>query len=59
MEEFRLFQPHFACVIRRMAGHQENRLFQSSLRYFVSSLPTATIILDWNLKVLHYNAIAS
>ncbi len=59
MQELQALQPHFACVIRRMAGHQENRLFQSSLRYFVSSLPTATIILDWNLKVLHYNATAS
>jgi DNA-binding CsgD family transcriptional regulator len=59
MQELQALQPHFACVIRRMAGHQENRLFQSSLRYFVSSLPTATLILDWNLKVLHYNSIAS
>ncbi len=59
MQELQALQPHFACVIRRMAGHQETRLFQSSLRYFVSSLPTATLILDWNLKVLHYNSIAS
>ena len=53
MQELQALQPHFACVIRRMARHQESRLFQSSLRYFVSSLPSATIILDWNLKVLH------
>jgi DNA-binding CsgD family transcriptional regulator len=59
MQELQALQPHFACVIRRMAGHQDTRLFQSSLRYFVSSLPTATLILDWNLKVLHYNSIAS
>ena len=59
MQELQALQPHFACVIRRMAGHQETRLFQSSLRYFVSSLPTATLILDWNLKVLHHNSIAS
>jgi DNA-binding CsgD family transcriptional regulator len=59
MQELQALQPHFACVIRRMAGHQESRLFQSSLRYFVSSLPTATLILDWNLKVLHHNSIAS
>lgn len=59
MQELQALQPHFACVIRRMAGHQETRLFQSSLRYFVSSLPTATLILDWNLKVLHYNSVAS
>jgi DNA-binding CsgD family transcriptional regulator len=59
MQELQALQPHFACVIRRMAGHQETRLFQSSLRYFVSSLPTATLILDWNLKVLHYNSTAN
>jgi DNA-binding CsgD family transcriptional regulator len=59
MQELQALQPHFACVIRRMAGHQETRLVHSSLRHFMSSLPTANVILDWNLKVLHYNSIAS
>ena len=59
MQELQALQPHFACVIRRMARHQETRLVDSSLRHFMSSLPTATLILDWNLKVLHYNSIAS
>ena len=59
MQELLALQPHFACVIRRMAGHQETRLVHSSLRHFMSSLPTANLILDWNLKVLHYNSIAS
>lgn len=57
MMELQALQPHFACVIRRMAGYQETRLIHSSLRHFMSSLPTATLILDWNLKVLHYNSI--
>ena len=59
MEELQALQPHFACVIRRMARYQESRLVDSSVRHFMSSLPTATLILDWNLKVLHYNATAS
>ena len=59
IQELKALQPHFACVIRRMAGHQETRLVHSSLRHFMSSLPTANLILDWNLKVLHYNSIAS
>ena len=59
MQELQALQPHFACVIRRMAKNQETRLVDSSLRHFMSSLPTATLILDWNLKVMHYNSIAS
>jgi DNA-binding CsgD family transcriptional regulator len=59
MQELQALQPHFACVIRRMAGHQETRLVHSSLRHFMASLPTANLILDWNLKVLHFNSIAS
>ncbi len=37
--ELQALQPHFACVIRRMAKHQESRLVDSSLRHFMSSLP--------------------
>lgn len=59
MQELQALQPHFACVIRRLAKHQESRLIDSSLRHFMSSLPTATLILDWNLKVMHYNAFAN
>jgi len=59
MKELQALQPHFACVIRRMARYQESRLVDSSVRHFISSLPTATLILDWNLKVLHYNSTAS
>jgi len=59
MMELQALQPHFACVIRRMAGYQETRLIHSSLRHFMSTLPTATLILDWNLKVLQFNSVAS
>ena len=59
LRELQALQPHFACVIRRLAKNQETRLVDSSLRHFMSSLPTATLILDWNLKVMHYNSTAS
>ncbi|HEY5813960.1 MAG TPA: helix-turn-helix transcriptional regulator [Terrimicrobiaceae bacterium] len=59
LQELQALQPHFACVIRRLAKHQESRLIDSSLRHFMSSLPTATLILDWNLKVMHYNSFAN
>ena len=59
MQELHALQPHFACVIRRLAKNQETRLIDVSLRHFMSSLPTATLILDWNLKVMHYNSVAS
>jgi DNA-binding CsgD family transcriptional regulator len=59
MQELHALQPHFACVIRRLAKHQESRLIDTSLRHFMSSLPTATLILDWNLKVMHYNSFAN
>ena len=59
MQELQALQPHFACVIRRLAKHQETRLIDTSLRHFMSSLPTATLILDWNLRVMHYNSVAS
>ena len=59
MQELQALQPHFACVIRRLAKNQETRLIDVSLRHFMSSLPTATLILDWNLKVMHYNSVAS
>jgi len=59
MQELLTLQPHFSCVIRRMAGYQETRLIHSSLSHFMSTMPTATLILDWNLKVLHHNSIAS
>ena len=59
MEELRVLQPHFACVIRRLARYQETRLVDTSMRHVMSSLPTATLILDWNLNVKHYNAFAT
>ena len=31
----------------------------TSMRHVMSSLPTATLILDWNLNVKHYNAFAT
>jgi DNA-binding CsgD family transcriptional regulator len=59
IEELRAMHPHFECVIRRMAGYQESRLIHSSLRRFISDLPTASVVLDWNLKALHFSAMAA
>ena len=59
MEELKAMHPHFECVIRRMAGYQESRLIHSSLSRFISDLPTASVVLDWNLKPLHFSALAA
>jgi DNA-binding CsgD family transcriptional regulator len=59
MEELEALHPHFECVIRRLAGHQESRLIHSSLGRFISALPTASIVLDWNLRPLHFSTLAA
>ena len=59
MADLEALQPHFQCVIRRMAGHQESRLVSSSLGRFFSALPTASFVLDWNLRPLHFTALAA
>jgi len=59
MEELKALHPHFECVIRRLAGHQESKLIHSSIGRFISTLPTASIILDWNLRPLHFSALAA
>jgi DNA-binding CsgD family transcriptional regulator len=52
--ELDALHPHFESVIRRLAGAQESRLVDSSLRHVMSSLPTPSIILDWDLRPLHF-----
>jgi hypothetical protein len=59
MEELRAIHPHFECVVRRLAGQQESKHIHSSLRRFISGLPTATVILDWNLRPVHYSGLAA
>ncbi len=58
MEELKVFHPHFASVIRRMAKDQESRLVGASLSRFMAKLPNATVVLDWDLKPIHFNAAA-
>ena len=59
MEELEALHPHFQCAIRRMAGRQESRLIHSSLGRVISALPTAAIVLDWDLRPLHFSSLAA
>jgi DNA-binding CsgD family transcriptional regulator len=59
MAELNALQPHFECVIRRMASHQESRLVQTSLRRVMAGLPVASVVLDWNLKPLEHSGKAA
>ncbi|PTX99615.1 hypothetical protein DB346_17445 [Verrucomicrobia bacterium LW23] len=58
MELLASWQPHFASCIKRLAKWHETRLASESLETFVWALPTAVIILDWELRVIHHNAAA-
>jgi DNA-binding CsgD family transcriptional regulator len=46
---------HFQSAIRRIASLQEEKLASKSLATLIWNLPTAAIVLDWNLKVLYSN----
>ncbi len=54
----RACQVHFQSAAIRVAMIREESLGRHSLETFVWSLPTAALVLDWSLKVLHYNAFA-
>jgi DNA-binding CsgD family transcriptional regulator len=47
---------HFQSAIKRVAELHEERLGSNSLETFIWSLPTAILVLDWNMKLLHSNA---
>jgi DNA-binding CsgD family transcriptional regulator len=47
---------HFESAIKRIASLQEEKLASKSLATLIWNLPTAAIVLDWNLKVLYSNA---
>jgi DNA-binding CsgD family transcriptional regulator len=49
---------HFESAVKRIASLRESQLGSHSLEAFIWSLPTAALVLDWNLKLLHYNAAA-
>ncbi len=51
-------QPHFESAVRRVAERHEARQGSNSLETFVWSLPTAAVVLRWDLLVLHHNAAA-
>ncbi len=47
---------HFQSAILRIATVQEERLASKTLATLVWDLPTAAVVLDWNLKPLFWNA---
>lgn len=49
---------HFQSAAIRVASLREASLGNHSLETFVWSLPTAALVLDWSLDVLHHNALA-
>jgi DNA-binding CsgD family transcriptional regulator len=49
---------HFQSAAIRVATLREAALGSHSLETFIWSLPTAALVLDWSLEVLHYNALA-
>jgi DNA-binding CsgD family transcriptional regulator len=49
---------HFQSAAIRVASLREAALGNHSLETFIWSLPTAALVLDWSLNVLHYNALA-
>jgi DNA-binding CsgD family transcriptional regulator len=60
-EEVALLGPvqlHFESAVRRVAQIQESTLGANSLTQFIAGLPTAALVLDWELQVLHYNPAA-
>ena len=49
---------HFESAVKRIAALRESQLGSHSLETFIWSLPTAALVLDWKLKLLHFNAAA-
>lgn len=49
---------HFESAVKRIAALRESQLGSHSLETFIWSLPTAALVLDWDLKLLHFNATA-
>ncbi len=47
---------HFQAAIKRIASFQEEKLASQTLAALIWHLPTAAIVLDWNLKLLFWNA---
>jgi DNA-binding CsgD family transcriptional regulator len=47
---------HFESAIKRIAIFQEEKLASKSLAAIIWKLPTSALVLDWNLKLLHWNA---
>jgi len=58
MERLRELQGHFESAVKRVAELHESKLGNHSLEIFIWGLPTAAIVLSWDLEVLHFNAAA-
>jgi RNA polymerase sigma factor (sigma-70 family) len=58
MATLRELQPHFESAVKRVAGLHEAKLGSNSLEVFIWGLPSAAVVLSWDLQVLHFNAAA-
>jgi DNA-binding CsgD family transcriptional regulator len=47
---------HFQSAVKRIATFKEERLGNNSLEALIWNLPTAALVLNWNLKILYSNA---
>ena len=51
-------QRHFESAVKRVAEFHEAKQGNNSLEVFIWGLPTAAVVLSWDLAVLHHNAAA-
>ena len=58
MERLEAVYPHIAAAVRRMFRLHSERATRLSLDKFLRSLPEAMVLLDPELKVVHYNSAA-
>jgi DNA-binding CsgD family transcriptional regulator len=52
------WQLHFEVAIRRIASRNEDRMLGRALTAYVSDLPDALILIDWDMRVISHNQAA-
>ena len=58
MRQLQGWQFHFETMARRLALAKEEQLDDNSLSTFIWHLPTAALILDWDMNPRHFNSAA-
>jgi DNA-binding CsgD family transcriptional regulator len=58
LERLHTCHTHFRAAAVRVAEIREKELGSHSLETFIWNLPTAVLVLDWSLKVMHHNSLA-